>query len=345
VGEANALGIAVDEAGLCLRALNLWLDPVLPTSAAFVSHAHGCAARDRGRTFASRETLALLSALAPARERSSAEPSPDLRPLDWEGSIELPIAAPFGGGTARLSLAPAGHLLGAAQLVVDHPRGRLVYTGDFSTCPDRTHAQGAAVPCDEIVVTSTFALPIFRFAPHEQTLSAVAEWCERKLAAGVTPVVLAQNPGPAQSIVRELGDRGVPVAAHDDVRRACAAYEALGVRVGDVRPVVPDAREAARVIAAGTRAADVRGRLRAEVAYASGWALLDAAVEQKRADAAFALADHADYDDLVALVEQSGARRVHVSRGDARPFARLLRGRGLDADALDLGAIDERGAS
>jgi hypothetical protein len=81
------------------------------------------------------------------------------------------------------------------------------------------------------------------------------------------------------------------------------------------------------------------------VAYASGWALLDAATEQKRADASFPLADQADHDGLMALVCSTGARMVHATRGDARVFAHLLRRQGLDADALELAPIDHRGIS
>jgi hypothetical protein len=117
------------------------------------------------------------------------------------------------------------------------------------------------------------------------------------------------------------------------------------VSVAPVRPFAAGLRGVAIVAPASARAADLRARARTEVAYASGWALLDAAVEQKRADAAFVLADHADHDGLISLVAACGAARVHVTRGDARAFAHLLRKRGVDARALDLPPIDERGAS
>jgi putative mRNA 3-end processing factor len=268
--------------------------------------------------------------------------------MDWNEPIELPVDRAFGGGTARLSIAPAGHVLGAAQLVVEAAGTRLVYTGDFSADGDATHPRGVPVPCDELVVTSTFALPIFRFDPLGLAVASVADWCAARLAAGLCPVVLAQNPGPAQSIARELHARGVPVAATDDVRRVAAVYESQGVAIGPLVPYGAGMRDVAVVAAASARAADLRpsgGRKRAEIAYASGWALLDAAVEQKRADAAFAVADHADHDGLVALVQSCGARVVHVSRGDARAFAHMLRGTGVQADAIELAPIDERGAS
>ncbi len=287
---------------------------------------------------ASPETIALACALASPSSWCGER-------VGWDESIELPIDRAFGGGTAKLTMARAGHVLGAAQLVVDHPGGRMAYTGDWSGERDGTHGAGDVVRCDELVVTSTFALPIFRFDPIAQTLAAVCDWCVDQLAKETQPVVLAQTPGPAQAIAQSLAARGLAVEAHDAVLRACAAYETLGVPVGPVRALSERARDVVVVAPASARATDVRRRVATSVAYASGWALLDSAVEQKRADAAFPMADHADCDALVALVEATGARHVLVSRGDARAFARVLRARGTEAEAFELTAIDDRGAS
>lgn len=300
--------------------------------AAFVSHAHvGSGALGSGRVLASPETVALAGMAGPG--------------FAWDGAVDWPVDAAYGGGTARLTLAPAGHVLGAAQLVVEHAGRRLVYTGDWSGEADETRPAGAAIPCDELVVTTTFALPIFRFDPAARTLAALVDWCAAQLLEGVTPVVLARSPGPAQAIVRALSARGLPVSGDEEVRRACAAYEALGVVLGPVRPHDAKERGRAVVASADARATDLRARGRVAVAYASGWALLDAAVEQKRADEAFVLADQADHDGLVALVRATGAGRVVATRGDARAFVQLLRAGGVEAVALETGAIDERGAS
>ncbi len=333
MNAGGPLGIEETDGGVVLRALGLSLDPLRPAATAFVSHVH--AAATSSRVFASPETLSLARSLAPDA------PPTEHAPFEWEASVELPIDRAFGGGTARLTIARAGHVLGAAQLVVDHPRGRLVYTGDWSGERDGTHGAGVVVACDELVVTSTFALPIFRFPALAATMAALAEWCALRVSEGVRPVVLARTPGPAQAIARSLVARGLTVAAEEDVLRACSAFEALGCAIGPVGSAEESPRNAVLVASADGRFRSPR----TAVAYASGWALLDAAVEQKRADAAFALADQADFDALVGLVEGTGAKRIHVTRGDARPFAHALRSRGLDARAIELGAIDDRSAS
>ncbi len=336
--EHDALKVDLDERGLCLPALGIWLDPIQEAPFAFVSHAHAArAAGGAGRVLASRETLALAGALGAGGQSADS--------IGWDDVREVAVDPAFGGGVARLSLAPAGHMPGAAQLVVDHGGRRLVYTGEWSGEADAVRPAGAIVACEAIVVTTTFALPIFRFDPPGQVLEALVGWCASRLADGVTPVVLAHTPGPAQLVVRALSARGLPVSGDDDVRRACAAYEELGIVLGPVRPHEAGARGRAVVASPAARATELRARGRSEVAYASGWALLDAAVERKRADAAFALSDQADFDGLLALVRASGARKVVATRGDARAFARLLAAEGIEAGALELPAIDARGDS
>jgi hypothetical protein len=139
VSDGGMLGVGVAEGNLVVRGLGLALDPSRPAAAAFVSHAHAAGPACSEPVLASRETAALARASG-------------WRTLGWGEVIEVPLDGGQGGGSARLSLAPAGHLLGAAQLVVDHARGRLVYAGDWCGHPDPTLAAGAVVACDELIV-------------------------------------------------------------------------------------------------------------------------------------------------------------------------------------------------
>jgi putative mRNA 3-end processing factor len=339
VVAAGSLGLDADgDGGIVVRGLGLWLDPPGARPAAFVSHAHALQSLGvgAGRVFASPETLAIARALGLAPG--------DARAIGWGESVEVPVAREHWGGTARLSIAHAGHMLGAAQLVVDHPRGRLVYTGDWSGQSEGTHPPGVVVACDELAVTTSFALPIFHFEPLAAPVAALIDWCARQLAEKTTPVVLTQSPGLAQTVLLALRDRGVAAAVPDDVSSVCRAYESSGVKLGEVGVYAAGLTGAAVVASARTRRSDLRLKGRAVVAYASGWALLDAMVEQQRADAAFVTSDHADGAALVALVKATGARLVHATYGDARAFGELLHEQqGAEAvSAHEAGSIDER---
>lgn len=337
----GALGMDIDsEGGVVLRALGLWLDPPGARPAAFVSHAHALGGLESGRAFASPETLSVARALG------ATATAPGAHPIEWDGAAELPLLPPWGGGTARLSIARAGHMLGAAQLVVNHPRGRFVYAGDWSSAADATHPPGVAVECDELAVTTTFALPIFRFEPPASVLDTLLAWCRQELASSATPVVLAQTPGLAQTCLLALAAHGVPAAAFGEVLPACRAYESAGVSFAEVKEYVPGLASAVVVAPARTKRSDLRTKGHTSVAYASGWALLGARVEQRRADAAFVVADHADSDALLSLVRASGARLVHAAYGDARAFAQLLLAGGFEGvKAYEAPCIDDRSGS
>jgi len=219
-----------------------------------------------------------------------------------------------------------------------------VYTGDYQSGGGLTHATGAPVPCDVLLVEATFGLPIFRFPPRETVRANIVSWCEQRLAAGEVPVLLAYALGKAQELCAALGQAGVPVIAHGAVAKMCAAYEALGVALPGVRPYsAEDTAPGVFVVPPWTRGqAFVKKRKNARIAYISGWARIDAARERFDADAVFTLSDHADYDDLLFVVRSSGARRVYTTFGHAAPFAAMLRELGIDARPLEALGRDAR---
>jgi Cft2 family RNA processing exonuclease len=322
----DALAVVAHPAGIYVPALDLFLDPSAPTTRAFVSHAHGdhVPPPAGGRILASAETAALL------RARFGALATDTLawgEQLAWEAPI----------GPCVLTIAPAGHVLGAAQLIADTPAGRLVYTGDYQSGPGLTHAPGSPVACDVLVIEATFGLPIFHFPPRGAVRSEIVGWCAARLAAGETPVLLAYALGKAQELVAALGEAGLPIVAHGAALEVCRAYRELGVALPDVRAVsTQDPDPGVLVVPPGARGqAFVKKRKNAKIAYVSGWARVDAARERFDADAVFTLSDHADFDDLLFTVRTSGARLVYTTFGHAAPLAALLREEGLDARPLE----------
>lgn len=351
---APSLRVEVRPEGVFVPALELFLDPDRPVARAFVSHAH--ADHDGGFhsevTIASRETATLLEARrGPTDQSDGRTPSVGrLLRLEWGEACELPIDRAHGGGTAKLSILPAGHILGAAQLVIDHPKGRLVYTGDYRTGTGRTHAEGAPVPCDTLVIESTFGLPIFRWPDRWKTIAEIVTFCRDTLAIGETPVLLAYALGKSQALVHELLATKLSVVAHGAAFKMCAAYEALGcpmgIASGELRAYADEKKLASLggvlIAPPGTEAQPmIKKRQKIRVGYVSGFAIVDASVERHRADAAFVLSDHADFDDLLATVERTGARYVYTTYGTATPFAAILNARGIVAEPLERRSIDE----
>lgn len=312
--------------GLYVPALDLHLDPSTSVRRAFFSHAHGAL---QGCTFAeafaSPETTKLLAA------RFGVVVT---RAIGWADS--LAIDAPI--GTVDLSLARAGHVLGAAQLVADTSLGRLVYAGEIRTAPGWSHAGGSVVPCDVLILDATYALPIFRF-PERALLAdpilAIARGClDRK----DIPVFLAQALGKTQELAALFAGAGVPFVVHPSAIAPCEVYAELGVELGDVRPWSDaGAARAAWIIPPAARAEiPKRERKRARIVLVSGAARIDAARERYDADHVVPLSDHADFDALLDVVRRSGAARVFTAFGHAAPFAAILRGLGLDARPIEV---------
>jgi Cft2 family RNA processing exonuclease len=340
----DAFAVEAKAEGLHLPAIDLWLDARAPVGRVFVSHAHGDHGgldAAGGTVIASNETIALLDA-------RRATPIDSARRIGWDEWIEVKVDDAYGGGTARLSIAPAGHVLGAAQLVIEHRDRRLVYTGDYQSGAGRTHAAGAPIECDALIVESTFGLPIFRFPDRVETIDRIVRWCRQTLDEGQRPVLLGYALGKAQELVHACLAENLPVVAHGAVHKVCAAYESLGVDLGvrDGR-LVPyatwfEAKERDRAPAVIVAPPQTQGqpmirKMRsARIGYVSGWAIVDAAVEQRRADAGFVLSDHADYDDLLATIAATKAKRVHVTHGDdVEVFAKLVH-ETLEIEAIPL---------
>jgi Cft2 family RNA processing exonuclease len=332
-----SIALEVHPGGLHLPSVNVFLDPDRPVERAFISHAHGDhgGGWDSRVVYASRETIALLEA------RHGPLPGP--RVIGWDEKIDV-------GGGAQLSLAPAGHVLGAAQLIVDHPRGRFVYTGDYRTGPGGTHAEGAPVECDTLAIESTFGLPMFAFPDREVTMQALVAWCRSVLNDGDTPVVFAYALGKSQAIAHELHKAGMEVIAHGAAYKICVAYEALGVplgiQAGSLRPYAEEKKRKSlgAVLLAPPRTAAtpmIKGRKGFRTAYVSGWSIIDASIERLRAEAGFAISDHADFDDLLETVRASRARFVYATHGEPAVFSRILKEQGIASEPREVRAIDD----
>ena len=113
-------------------------------------------------------------------------------------------------------------------------------------------------------------------------------------------------------------------------------YGDFGVKFPEWRRLKASAAAGHVVIAPpGEATARLREQLPGcRVAIATGWALDAACRYRYRADAAFALSDHADFPELVEFVRRVAPRRVFTLHGFAADFATHLRGLGFDAQPL-----------
>ncbi len=240
----------------------------------------------------------------------------------------------------RVSLHPAGHVLGSAQVRIEHGGRTWVVTGDYKLEADPTCAAFEAVPCDVFVTESTFGLPVYRWPAPETVAADIDRWWRTNRDAGRTSVLLAYALGKAQRLAALVDPTIGPIVGHGAVMKLVEAYRASGVRLPPIDRVPPRARRVgdgrALVIAPPSVLGGSWLRLfgASSVAMASGWMTLRGVRRRRGFGTGFVVSDHADFPGLISAITATGARRVLVTHGFTEPLARLLRERGLDAAPL-----------
>ena len=265
--------------------------------------------------------------------------------LGAEGAGHSQQALAFGEeitlGDARVWLAPAGHVLGSAQVAMEYRGSRAVVSGDYKRVADPTCAPFEPVPCDVFVTEATFALPVFVHPPpmHEirRLLDSVALFPER------THVVGCYALGKCQRLIALLRLAGweAPVWLHGALIGMCDVYCARGVALGDLRPATAAAKGelAGAIVLAPPGAVADRWARRLEdpvVAMASGWMRVRQRAKSRGVELPLVISDHADWTELNATLDEVAAPEVWVTHGREEALIHAAAQRGIRGRALRL---------
>ena len=304
--------------GVSLPGHRLWLDPLVVRTFAFISHAHTDHARRHREALLTPQTLALIPE---AR-----------RPRGWR---MLGYDEPMRRDAATVTLLPAGHMLGSAQLLLEHEGVRLLYTGDIKLRVPGTRTQTVIPRAEVLIIESTYGRPHFRFGDPDTTVEAIARWCRLALDSRVTPVLLCHALGKSEEVMLALAPYGFTFALEKRCVPCAQAYASAGRPLPDW--IELDGGEApGRVVIAPPAGKDEVRRLgRYRTALVSGWAKDAEFARLFGADATFDLSDHCDFDELMEVVERSGADQVYTVHGYTADLARYLRKKGVRASALE----------
>ncbi len=292
--------------GIHIVPADCWIDPSQPVANALVTHGHADHARGgHGRTVATAETLAIMELRYQTREGAL--------PVAYRETIGLP-------GGVNATFVPAGHVLGSAQIVLEHAGERVVVTGDYKRRPDPTCPPFEVVPCDVFVTEATFGLPVFRHPPveHEigKLLKARADHPERCVLVGAYAL------GKAQRLIAELrrAGHGEPIWLHGALERMCRLYEELGVPLGDLRLVsdaTKDDLRGAIVLCPPSALNDRWSRRLPEpvTAMASGWMRVRQRARQSLVELPLVISDHADWGELTATIDEVDPAESWITHG------------------------------
>jgi putative mRNA 3-end processing factor len=315
--------------GLFCEPGGFFIDPTRAVGRAVITHAHSDHARPgHDAVLASPATLALMRARMGADLAGRAP-----HPLRWGERLTL--------GETTIWLEPAGHVLGSAQVAIEHRGARVVVSGDYKRTADPTTEGFAPIPCDVFVTEATFALPVFRHPRPEdemrRLLDSVALFPER------THVVGCYALGKCQRLIALLRRAGwdAPIYLHGALLPLCAVYEAHGVALGELRPatVASRAELVGRIVLAPPGAiADRWARRLAEpvVCLASGWMRVRQRAKSRGVELPLVISDHADWDELLATIDEVGAPEIWVTHGREEALIRAVSLRGRLGRALRL---------
>jgi putative mRNA 3-end processing factor len=306
--------------GLYLPDLDLWLDAEGQRDRSVISHGHSDHIAGHRAIIATPETARIFQ-----HRRGDA----------------LMETIPYGErrdyGRFGLTFFPAGHCLGSAQVLVEADGERLVYTGDIKLRPNVTAEDAVIVPCDTLVMESTFGDPLYRFPPDVVTNERLYAAVDRALSDDRVPVVLAYALGKGQEALELLLRRNYRVTLHGSVWNVTEIYRELGVEFSGRYEKYDRERLRGRVLITppGCRKQPMITNIeRRYVIMLTGWALhRSAPYMYKGVDLVLPLSDHADFDELVHLARASGAVRIITMHG-APKFAAALRDLGLNAEHL-----------
>ncbi|TKD49999.1 ligase-associated DNA damage response exonuclease [Sphingomonas baiyangensis] len=322
-----ALGRWIDPRpeGIYIPAADAWIDPSQPKPRALVTHGHADHARGgHGEVWATPETLAIMDA------RYGPQTA---RPVHYGESVTL--------GEVEIGFVPAGHVLGSAQIILDHAGERIVVSGDYKRRPDPTCARFEPVQCDVFVTEATFGLPVFR---HPDTPDEIAKLVAALRAEPERCVLVgAYALGKAQRVIAELRalDFHDPIYLHGALQRLCDLYVAHGVDLGELRPAtgVAKGEMAGRIVLAPPGALNDRWSRRLPdpiTAMASGWMRVRQRARQRNVELPIILSDHADWDELTDTILELRPREVWVTHGREDALVHWCATRQIKARALDL---------
>ncbi len=202
-----------------------------------------------------------------------------------------------------MSLHPAGHILGSAQVRMEQAGRVWVVTGDFKLQTDPTCPPFEPLRCHGLVMESTFGLPVFRWPAPEQVLADIHRWWSQNREERKTSLLFAYALGKAQRILAGLEHIG-PIYLHGALTSVNRLYAQAGIALPKTHAVreVNDPRQFAGALVLAPPLADqapwTRRFKRVERAYASGWMQIRGNRRRRSLDRGFVMSDHADWEGL-----------------------------------------------
>lgn len=305
---------------------DFYIDPWKPVDRAIVTHAHSDHARWGMKQYlCSDESRRVMQ-----------------RRLGDEAVID---SMPYGEAVVingvRVSLHPAGHILGSAQVRVEHKGQIAVASGDYKTEADATCTPFEPIKCHLFITESTFGLPIYRWSPQQEVYDDINAWWRANQAQGKASLLLGYALGKSQRALSGLDPSIGPIFLHGAVHGLTEDYRATGISLPETK-LISDVEgkfdwSQAMVIAPPSANGTpwVRRFGDHSTAFLSGWMAIRGARRRRAVDRGFVLSDHVDWPSLLSAIKATETEKVWVTHGYSSIVVRYLEEQGLAARVLE----------
>jgi putative mRNA 3-end processing factor len=309
----------VDDRGIRIVGSEFYLDARKKSSYSFVSHAHSDHVKRHEQMIATPATINLIK----QRQRKV-----NAIPLDYHQKYLV--------DNFDIELIPSGHILGAAQILIEKEGLKLIYTGDFKPGKNLTAKPMEVRQADILIMESTFGAPQFIFPKEWEIIERLAKFIDRCFQSGIVPVVMGYAMGKSQEALKILGDLNYQVSIHPSIARIVQVYEQHGIEFKNYQVYQgEDLRDRVFLIPPHlARSHAVTKIWRTRKLILTGWAVQPNAKYRYHADEALALSDHADFNQLIEFVHQVQPEKVFITHG-FDSFVYYLRKEGFKAGLLE----------
>ncbi len=329
--------LRINDKGIYCPKADVYIDPWRPVDKAVITHAHSDHARWGMKHYAAHP---LSIPIMKSRIGS------DIKVEAWNyGETHI-----ING--VKISLHPAGHIPGSAQVRLEHNGEIWVVSGDYKLESDSLSGSFESIKCHHFITESTFGLPVYKWKPDSMVFDEINEWWRNNKEEGKFSIIYAYALGKSQRVLSGLDTSIGPILTHGAVENVNELYRASGLKIPETSYVSPEIdlkkNKGALVIAPPSAAGSswIKKFKDHSEGQTSGWMALRGTKRRRNVDRGFVLSDHADWEGLNQAVESSGAEKIYVTHGYRTIFSKWLREKGYQAKVLETafeGELNEMG--
>jgi putative mRNA 3-end processing factor len=313
--------IEFTDKGLYCRQGNFYIDPWQPVEKAVITHAHSDHARWGSKYYLCHHYTKPLLQLRLGNN--------NYQSVEWNETIMM--------NDVKVSLHPAGHMIGSSQVRVEWKGEVWVVSGDYKTENDGISGEFELIPCNTFITESTFGLPIYRWKSQSEIFANIKNWIRNNQLDNKTSVLIAYSLGKAQRLLQVANDVTENIFVHGAIWNTQEALRLAGWNLPPVKRILSNTQKELfrQAVVIAPPSADNSPWIKRFTPYSvgvcSGWMQVRGNVRRRNVDAGFALSDHADWPGLLETVKGTGAEKVFVTHGFQSVFSRYLNEIGIPA--------------